>query len=274
MSQVQLEKGETNLGKGDGVDAVLAGNLEADSVAGLGVPGGLGAGLDLAVDLVVVGSGEDAQVVGGGDGGAVLGGDVADGGAVAGQGGLVDIIAGAGTGEEALVADDGIDVGGGALEEVEEGSAVEAGLLEEQVELGALGGGGGQEVEEALELEALGQGVADLDLGVEGVGRVPGLGQGQTCERAAALVSMFGKSGNKALACACPAATSVKLSGSVLGIDCRTGRLVGVFSLNLHKWQWPDQSSYSSSGRGGGEGGAKNLQQQRWPSRGWTCQSP
>lgn len=130
---------------------------------------------------MVVRSGEDAQVVGGGDGGAVLGGDVADGGAVAGQGSLVDIVAGAGTGQEALVADDGVDVGGGALEEVEEGAAVEAGLLEEQVELGALGGGGGQEVEETLELEALGEGVADLNLGVEGVGGVPGLGQGQAC---------------------------------------------------------------------------------------------
>lgn len=136
---------------------------------------------------MVVGSGEDAQVVGGGDGGAVLGGDVADGGAVAGQGGLVDIVAGAGTGQEALVADDGVDVGGGALEEVEEGAAVEAGLLEEQVELGALGGGGGQEVEETLELEALGEGVADLNLGVEGVGGVPGLGQGEACGRRGAL---------------------------------------------------------------------------------------
>jgi hypothetical protein len=183
-----VDREDTNLGEGDGVNAVLAGDLEADSVAGLGVPGGLGTGLDLAVDLVVVGSGEDAQVVGGGDGGAVLGGDVADGGAVAGQGSLVDIIAGAGTGQEALVADDGVDVGGGALEEVEEGAAVEAGLLEEQVELGALGGGGGQEVEETLELEALGEGVADLNLRVEGVGGVPGLGQGQACGRRGALV--------------------------------------------------------------------------------------
>lgn len=180
---------KTNLGEGDGVNAVLAGDLEADGVAGLGVPGGLGTGLDLAVDLVVVGSGKGAQVVGGGDGGAVLGSDVADGGAVAGQGSLVDIIAGAGTGQEALVADNGIDVGGRALEQVEEGAAVEAGLLEEQVELGALGGGGGQEVEETLELEALGERVADLDLGVQGVGGVPGLGQGQAYGRGAALAS-------------------------------------------------------------------------------------
>lgn len=173
----------TNLGEGDGVDAVLAGDLEADSVAGLGVPASLGTSLDLAVDLVVVGGSEDAEVVRGGDGSAVLGSSVADGGAVGGQGSLVGVIASRGTSEETLVADNGIDVGDGTLEEVEEGTAVEAGLLEVQVELGTLGSGGGQEVEETLKLEALGEGVADLELGVEGVGGVPGLGEGQACAR-------------------------------------------------------------------------------------------
>lgn len=37
----------TNLGERDRVDAVLAGNLKADSVAGLRVPGSLGTSLDL-----------------------------------------------------------------------------------------------------------------------------------------------------------------------------------------------------------------------------------
>lgn len=174
-------RGRTNLGEGDGVQAVLAGDLEADGVTTLGVPDGLGGRLDLAVDLVVVAGGEDAQVVGGGDGGAVLGRDVADGGAVAGDGGLLDVVAGRGTGEEALVADDGVNVGGGALEEIEEGAAVEGGLLEGEVELGAGAVGGGQELEGGLGLEALGQGVGELDLGVESVGGVPGLGQGETC---------------------------------------------------------------------------------------------
>lgn len=136
-------RGQTNLSERDGVQAVLAGNLEADRVTALGVPDGLGRGLDLAVDLVVVAGGEDAQVVGGGDGGAVLGSDIADGGAVAGDGGLLDVVTGRGTGEEALVADDGVNVGGGALEEIEEGAAVEGGLLEGEVELGAGAVGGG-----------------------------------------------------------------------------------------------------------------------------------
>ena len=177
----QWEQNATNLGEGDGVDAVLGGNLEADSVAGLGVPGGLGTSLNLAVDLVVVGSSEDAEVVGGGDSGGVERVGVADGGAVGGQGSLVDVVASRGTGEETLMSDDGVDVGSRALEEVEEGTAVEAGLLEVQVELGTLGSGSGEEVEETLELEALGKGVVDLELGVESVGGVPRLGEGQAC---------------------------------------------------------------------------------------------
>ena len=132
--------------------------------------------------MVVRGS-EDAEVVRGSDGSAVLGSSVADGGAVGSQGSLVGIIASAGTGEETLVADNGIDVSNGALEEVEEGTAVEAGLLEVKVELSTLGSSSREEVEETLELEALGEGVGDLDLGVEGVGSVPGLGEGQACVR-------------------------------------------------------------------------------------------
>lgn len=171
----------TNLDEGDGVQAVLAGDLEADGASALGVPGGLSTGLDLAVDLVVVAGAEDAQVVGGGDGGGVARGEVADSGAVAGDLALLDVVAGAGAGEEALVADDGVDVGGGALEEVEEGTAVEVGLLEVQVELGTAGLGGGQEGEDTLGLETLGKAVGELELALKGVGGVPGLGEGQAC---------------------------------------------------------------------------------------------
>lgn len=132
--------------------------------------------------MVVRGS-EDGQVVRGSDGGAVQGGGVADGGAVGSESSLVDVVASAGTGKETLVTDNSIDVGGGALEQVEEGAAVEARLLEVQVELGTLTSSGGEEVEETLELEALGEGVVDLELGVEDVGGVPGLGEGQACAR-------------------------------------------------------------------------------------------
>lgn len=165
------------LGEGQGVKTVLAGNLETDVVAGLGVPGSLGTGLDLAVDLVVVAGSEDAQVVSSGDGSAVRGGSVADGSAVAGEGCLLDIVAGRGTSEETIVANNGINVGGGTLEQVEEGAAVEGALLEVEVELGAARRGGGQEDVNELGLDALGEHISGLDLALEGVDSVPGLGQ-------------------------------------------------------------------------------------------------
>lgn len=134
---------------------------------------------------MVVRRSKNAQVVGGGNGSAVLGSGVTDSGAVGGDSGPVDVVASRGTGKETLVANSSVNVGNGALEEVEEGTAVEAGLLEEEVELGALASGGGQEVEETLELEALGQSIVDLDLGVESVDGVPGLSQGEACTRIA-----------------------------------------------------------------------------------------
>lgn len=130
---------------------------------------------------MVVRGGEDAQVVGGDDGGGVEGLLVANTEGVLGDGGLLDVVAGLGTDEETIVADDGVEVGGWALQEVEEGTGVEVGLLEVQVELDALGLGGGEEVAENLSLEALGDVVVQLDLGLEGVGSVPGLGDGQAC---------------------------------------------------------------------------------------------
>lgn len=148
---------KTYLDEGHGVQAVLAGNLEADGVARGAVPGGLGAGLDLAIDLVVVAGSEDAQVVRGGDGGGVDGVEVADGGAVARDGRLVDVVGGRATGHEALVGDDGVDVGRGALEQVEKGAGMEVALLEVQVELSAPGVLSRQEGEDALRLEALSQ---------------------------------------------------------------------------------------------------------------------
>jgi hypothetical protein len=169
----------TNLGEGRGVQAVLGGNLEANSVAGGRVPGGLGTGLNLSVDAVVVAGGEEGQVVAGGDGSGVLGNTVADGSGVLGDGGLVDVVATLSTDEEALVAENGIEVSGGAVQEVEEGAGVQVGLLEVEVELGTLGLLSGLVLGEDLSLEALGDVVVELELGVESVGGGPRLGEGE-----------------------------------------------------------------------------------------------
>lgn len=126
--------------------------------------------------MVVCGR-EDAQVVGGCDGGGVYWGGISDGGAVVGNGGLLDIISSGGTSEETILADDGINVRSWALEQVEEGTAVEVGLLEVQVELGTLCVLLWEEGAQELSLEALGDGILKLDLGIEGICGVPCLGE-------------------------------------------------------------------------------------------------
>jgi hypothetical protein len=165
------------LSEGRGVKLVLGGNLKADLVSGLGFPGGLGTGLNLGVDTVVVASGEQTQVVRGGDGSGVSGEAVSDGSRVFGDSSLLDIVATLSTNEETLVTEDGVEVGGGTLEEVEEGAGVQVGLLEEEVDLGALGLGAGEVLGQDLGLETLGDVVVELELGVEGVGGGPDLGE-------------------------------------------------------------------------------------------------
>lgn len=176
-------KSSTDLSERRGVQLVLAGNLKADGVTGLGVPGGLGTSLDLSVNAVVVAGREEGQVVASGDGSRVLGKAVANGSGVLGDGSLLDIVATLSTDEEALVAEDGVEVGGGALQQVEEGTGVQVGLLEVEVELGTLGLGAGQVLSDNLSLEALGNVVVQLKLGVEGVGGSPRLGEGKAWVR-------------------------------------------------------------------------------------------
>ncbi len=130
---------------------------------------------------MVVGSGEDGQVVGGNDGSSVKWLLVSESEGVASDGGLLDVVTSLGTDEETIVANDGIEVGGWALEEIEESAGVEVWLLEVEVELDALGLGGWEEGAENLSLESLGDGVVELELGLKCVGGVPGLGDGGSC---------------------------------------------------------------------------------------------
>ena len=129
---------------------------------------------------MVVAGGEDAQVVAGGDGSGVLGNAVTDSSGVLGDGGLLDVVSTLSTDEEALVAENSVEVGGGAVQEVEEGTGVQVRLLEEEVELGTLGLLSGLVLGEDLGLETFGDVVVELELGVEGVGGGPSLGEGET----------------------------------------------------------------------------------------------
>lgn len=163
-----------------GVEAVLAGNLKANRVAGLGVPRSLSTSLNLGVDTVVVASRENAQVVASGDGSSVLRNAVANGGGVLRDSGLLDVVTTLSTDKEALMAEDSVEVGGRAVEEVKEGTSVHVGLLELEVEFGTLGLLSGEVLGEDLGLKALGDVVVELELGVEGVRGGPSLGEGET----------------------------------------------------------------------------------------------
>lgn len=172
---------DLGLGEGQWINAILGGDLETDVGTGLGVPDSLGTGLNLGVDLVVVGSGEDGQVVGGDDGSSVEWLLVSNTEGVAGDGGLLNVVTGLSSDKEAIMANDSVNGGGWALEEIEESAGVEVWLLEVEVELDALGLGGWEEGAENLSLEALCDGVVELELGLQGVGGVPGLGDGGSC---------------------------------------------------------------------------------------------
>jgi len=171
------------LGERRRVDLVLGRKLEADSRVGLGVPGCASTSLDGRVDLLVVGRAEDVEGVGGGNGGVVDGGGVADGGGVLGNGSLLHIVPDLTTDKEALVAQDGISdsADGAAGRVVGEDATVEVVLLEVEVGLLALVAGVGVEVGEELGLQARGDGVVQLDLGGQEVGRVPRLGDADAC---------------------------------------------------------------------------------------------
>ena len=163
------------------IKLVLGGDLETDTVgvSALGIPGSLSTGLDLAVDAVEVRRGKDVEVVCGGDGSGVLGDGVTDGSGVLGDLAVHDIVTNLGTGQETVMADDDVTVERGALEEIKEGAGVEERLAEVEVQLGALALGVGEEGGDNLGLEAVGEGVVKLDLGVQGVGSGPRLCQGK-----------------------------------------------------------------------------------------------
>lgn len=169
--------------KRERINLVLAGELNADSGAALGIPGGLGTSLHSRVDLLVVRGSKDVQAVGGGDGSVVLRGGVSKCGRVLGDGGLLNIIAHLTTDHESLVAEDKVAVGAdlAAGLQVEESTAVEVLLLEVKIELLALVPGGRVEVGQDLALQSVGKGVIQFHLGSEQIGRVPGLGNADTC---------------------------------------------------------------------------------------------
>ena len=92
---------------------------------------------------------------------------------------LLHIISGLCSNQEPFMAENGIEVGGRALEQVEESAEMQIGLFVVDVKFASVGLFGGQVGGEDFGFEAFSELVFELGFGVETVGGGPGLRQGQ-----------------------------------------------------------------------------------------------
>lgn len=166
---------ELGLDGGVSINLVLGADLDQDVLVA-GAPGGLGGEGDVLVGLVVVGGHELGELLVGMDGHAIVLLGVADGGGVVGDGGGGHVEGGLGTGNEALVAKDGIGLDLGGLEDVGGGGGDEGVGLEVEAELDLLLGGVGVEGGLEVELEAVGE-LGGLNLDGQVVGGGVGVGE-------------------------------------------------------------------------------------------------
>lgn len=175
------------LGKREGVNLVLGGELKTNGSLSVVVVDGLDASFGGSIDLLVVQGGEHGEVLRGGHGGAVFRSSIAGGSRVAGDGSLLDIVANLTADEETLVAEDGIGNGvdGTTGQEVAEDTEVCHRVLVCQVELLASEAGLSRVCEsERLKLKAIGDVVVKLELGGQERACSPRLGEGDACTSA------------------------------------------------------------------------------------------
>lgn len=149
------------------IKLVFAGNFQSHVVARFRIPGCLGTCFYRAIDHVIVACREDSQVIGSLDRGGILLQTIPDRSRVLGDSRLLDIIACFGADKETFVSKHGVNVGGGAFEEVEEGAEVEVGLLIVEIQFPAVGLFGWKVIGEDFGFEALGELVFKFDFGIE-----------------------------------------------------------------------------------------------------------
>ena len=130
---------------------------------------------------MVVGGSKNAQIVRGSDGGSVFRLRVTNGSGVLRDSSFLRVVASLRTNQEAFMAEDAVNVGYGALEDVEESAGVEVRLLEVEVELGTEGLRLGNEICDGFRLHSIGDLIVQLNLCLKDVGGGPHLGQGQAC---------------------------------------------------------------------------------------------
>jgi hypothetical protein len=154
----------------------LGTDFEGDTVEGrLGVVDGLGTGLNVLGDLVVVASAEGGEVSETVEGDGVLWGREADGTSVSGDSTGSDVVRSLGTDKETVTAENSVGGEGRALEEVDSGTSVEGWLLVDGSKNGRLARLGRVQGGSKVELETLGDKVVELDLSSENVGGGPSL---------------------------------------------------------------------------------------------------
>jgi hypothetical protein len=141
---------------------------------------------------VIVASGEQAQVVAGSHGARIGGLAVANSKGVLSDGSLGDIVASLATDEEAILTNDKVQCGCGSFEDIGEQAGVEGWLLVEDVELSTESLLGREVVGENLSLQALGDRVIELKLGIEAVRRGPCLCQCETYGKSVGLQHSVG----------------------------------------------------------------------------------
>lgn len=160
------------------VQSVLGSELNVD-VGGLdGVPGGLSTNLNQWRNLVEVGGREDRKVGGGGSSQRVVEVGVTETDGVLVNLGGSNVVTKLSTGGETVVGNGQVSGSQWALQQVEEQSGVDSRLRVEEVQLSssrAVWNHAGVQ----LTLETWSQQLRELKLGVQGIGVVPTLGEGQ-----------------------------------------------------------------------------------------------
>jgi hypothetical protein len=102
--------GDLCLDKGSAVKLILGTNFQSNGVGALGVPNSLTTSLNIRAYAVVVRGRENGQGVGGVNGNSILGSSVTEGGVVAGNLAIQNIVGNFTTSKETIVTNNSVDV--------------------------------------------------------------------------------------------------------------------------------------------------------------------
>lgn len=216
--------GNLGLDKCSLVKIDLGANFEVHGVGGRGrVVDGLCARLDVSVDTVIVRSREETHVAETVDGDSIVWRCVTEGGRIAGDRSVVDIVVCLCTDEDTVASKDNVARDIRPVEEVKGGTGVITGLLESQVEETAIDALFRIQARVGLEFETLCELVLNLELGAEDVGSRPCVGEdGSILVVGVFCLEVACNGARLCIACAGDAESDV---GGRLGLDFESNRM-------------------------------------------------